>query len=140
MWVPAGHYNVLGHVMLKDRVSIRGAGQWHTVITGGDGRSPATAVGFYAAAVSMGGTSSAGLHDLSIIGDVRTRQDDADVNGVGGALGGGSVISNVFIQHTKCGLVSGPPPRHPSTNYELVVQWLRGNTTCLRLPFARNSG
>jgi hypothetical protein len=44
------------------------------------------------------------LRDFAILGEVTERVDDDQVNGVGGAMGDGSLIENLWIQHTKVGL------------------------------------
>ncbi len=50
-----------------------------------------------------------GILDLEIHGQVASRCDSCDVNGVGGGLGGGSLVQNVWVRHTKCGAwVNGP--------------------------------
>jgi hypothetical protein len=56
------------------------------------------------------GTSSAvKLYDFAIIGQVDARVDCDQSNAVGGALGGGSVVQNLWLQHTKVGLwLDGP--------------------------------
>jgi hypothetical protein len=117
IFVPAGRYQVNRHVIV-DSVTIMGAGNWHTIIQG-DG------VGFYGkwagnagpsglasqkassssgpdAAVD-GGSRNVHLADFAIVGNVRERRDDLQVNGVGGALGN-SLVERLYIQHTKVGL------------------------------------
>ncbi len=48
------------------------------------------------------------LADFAIFGEVRDRDDRAQVNGIGGALSA-STISNLWIQHTKVGMwLDGP--------------------------------
>ena len=45
---------------------------------------------------------------MAIVGEVKIRDDSADVSGIGGAFMN-SVISGVDISHTKCGMwVNGP--------------------------------
>jgi len=44
------------------------------------------------------------LEDFAILGEVTERVDHDQVNGIGGAIGGGSLIRNLWIQHTKVGL------------------------------------
>ena len=105
VWVPAGDYLVLGHIIMPQHggVSLHGAGPWHSTLRGG--QTNPTIVGIHAAAASIG----MGLYDIAIIGDVRGRDDQSDVVGVGGTPTGGAVIQNVYIQHTKCGLwINGP--------------------------------
>src|SRR5262249_53984097 len=44
------------------------------------------------------------LSDFAIFGEVTNRDDDVQVNGIGGAMGGHSTIENIWIEHTKVGM------------------------------------
>jgi Pectate lyase superfamily protein len=100
LWVPTGHFRLDGHVQL-DHVEIAGAGPWHSVLQG-DG------VGLYGRD-APNPSQAVDIHDLAIMGQVNERDDHKALAGIGGALGGGSRIRNVFIQHVKVGLwLDGP--------------------------------
>lgn len=111
VFMPAGRYQVNRHIVV-DKITIRGAGNWHTVVFGKEVTLPAplpdqsihTGVGFYGKYMEAGGSSDVHLSNFAIMGDVRERIDTDQVNGVGGAIGGGSTIERLFIQHTKVGL------------------------------------
>ena len=94
LWIPAGTYTVTQHLIV-DNVTIQGAGQWYTVL-GGNG------VGVYGKASP--GSSNVHLSDFAVIGEVTDRDDNAQVNAIGGAIGGGSTISGLWLQHTKVGM------------------------------------
>lgn len=96
VYVPKGRYQMNRHIVVDD-VTVTGAGSWHTLITG-DG------VGFYGKWAEDGGSESVHLSDFAIIGNVRDRQDHLQLNGVGGALGAGSTVERLYIQHTKVGM------------------------------------
>ena len=96
VYVPPGTYKVDRHLIV-DKVTLIGAGSWWTTLTG-DG------VGVYGKYVEDGGSTDVHLADFAIVGNVRDRVDDDQVNGVGGALGGGSTVERLFIQHTKVGM------------------------------------
>ncbi|MBB5869297.1 hypothetical protein F4553_002676 [Allocatelliglobosispora scoriae] len=102
VWLPPGTFQVTKHIIV-DRVTLRGAGMWHTTLHG-DG------VGIYGKYVADGGPSrNVHLSGFTILGEVTERDDADQVNGVGGALGGGSVVEGLWIQHTKVGLwLDGP--------------------------------
>ncbi|MFD7659241.1 discoidin domain-containing protein [Actinosynnema sp. NPDC059797] len=109
VWIPAGRFTVTRHITV-DRVTVRGAGHWHSVVTG-------DRVGFYGlgepSSCGQGGNAGVstrvGLHDFAVIGEVTHRVDCDQTNAIGGALGGGSVVSGMFLQHTKVGLwLDGP--------------------------------
>jgi hypothetical protein len=100
LWVPPGHFRLDGHVQV-DRVEIAGAGPWYSVLQG-------EGVGLYGRD-SPNPSQAVDIHDLAIIGQVNERDDHKALAGIGGALGGGSRIRNVFIQHVKVGLwLDGP--------------------------------
>lgn len=92
VWVPAGRFVISGLVRLSD-VSIRGAGPWYSVLAGRDDHG-----GLYA----MG--TGVTIADLMLAGDVRSRNDAQFDSGVEGNFGQGSLVQNVWIEHTKTGV------------------------------------
>ncbi|MEV7225524.1 glycosyl hydrolase family 28-related protein [Polymorphospora sp. NPDC051019] len=96
VFIPQGTYQVNRHVVVDD-VTVTGAGNWHSVVRG-DG------VGFYGKWAADGGSHDVHLSDFAIIGNIRERRDDLQVNGIGGALGGGSTVERLYIQRTKVGM------------------------------------
>ncbi|NBH09601.1 discoidin domain-containing protein [Amycolatopsis sp. SID8362] len=115
VWIPAGTFT-LGHHITVDQVTIRGAGPWYSVLTGpragifGKGEPASCGTPTYPGNPAVPGTSSAvKLYDFAIIGQVDARVDCDQSNAIGGALGGGSVVQNLWLQHTKVGLwLDGP--------------------------------
>ena len=95
VWIPPGSFRVDGHVIV-DRVHIGGAGPWYSIVRG---RGP----GFYGKKAPDQSTDVR-LENFAILGEVTERVDHDQVNGIGGAIGGGSLIRNLWIQHTKVGL------------------------------------
>jgi hypothetical protein len=92
-------------------------------------------VGFYGlgepSSCGQGGNSGVstrvGLHDFAIIGEVSNRVDCDQTNAIGGALGGGSAISGMFLQHTKVGLwLDGPFDGLTIRNNKVVDQLADG--------------
>jgi hypothetical protein len=102
VWIPPGHYRVEGH-LLVDRVTVRGAGPWYSVVEG-------ARLGFYGRS-SPAASHRVRLEHFSIIGEVSERRDDEQVNGIGGAMND-SVIRDLFIQHEKAGLWFDGPMRN----------------------------
>ncbi|MFJ2647931.1 carbohydrate-binding protein [Streptomyces sp. NPDC087420] len=97
LFLPAGTYNISDHVNLSG-VKLRGAGVWYTVLRG---------TGLKGGLFGQGGTST--VENLMIDGQNNVRDDAAGQAGVEGDFGTGSVIKNVWIQHTKVGLwISAP--------------------------------
>jgi len=49
------------------------------------------------------------LYDFAVVGDTNVRVDEAPDSGVGGAFNGNSLVQNLWIEHTKCGMwLDGP--------------------------------
>ncbi len=94
LWIPPGRYHAKGHVHV-DRVTIAGAGIWHSVLQG-------EGLGFYGNAAPA--SSAVTLRDFAVIGEVTERKDHLALSGIGGAIGGGSVIERLWLQHHKVGL------------------------------------
>lgn len=95
VWIPPGEFQINRHIIV-DEVTLAGAGPWYAVLHG-DG------VGVYGN-WEPNPSQRVTLRDFAIFGEVTERDDAAQVNGVGGAMGGGSLIENLWIQHTKVGL------------------------------------
>jgi hypothetical protein len=65
--------------------------------------------GFYGKYATDGGSDNVHLSDFAIESDVREQIDTDQVNGIGGALGGGSTVERLYIHHTKAGVwLDGP--------------------------------
>ncbi|KUP21693.1 glycosyl hydrolase family 28-related protein [Paenibacillus sp. DMB5] len=89
VWFPAGSFNVGDGLLDLDNADIRGAGIWYTTLNGAK---------FY------GHGGEVRVHDLLIDGGINVRDDEAVTNAFHGAFGQGSLIQNVWIEHTKAGL------------------------------------
>jgi len=100
LWIPPGRFRVDGH-LLVDRVTIVGAGMWHSELFG-DG------VGFYGKDAAVGGSSRVRLRDFALIGEVTERIDRLALSGVGGAISR-LRIDRLWLQHHKVGIwLDGP--------------------------------
>jgi parallel beta-helix repeat protein len=109
VWIPAGTYDIPGHITVND-VTVEGAGMWYSTITG-------AAPGFF----GLGTPSSCGvannpagvstnvhLSNFAIFGQVNSRVDCDQDNGIGGAMSN-STVSNIWIEHMKVGAwMDGP--------------------------------
>jgi hypothetical protein len=139
VWLPPGTYRISRHVAVDD-VEIVGGGPWRSVLTG-------AGVGLYG---RTDGTPSQRviLRDFAILGEVIERVDDDQVNGVGGAMGGGSLIDNLWIQHTKVGLwFDGPMDGITVRNLRILDQTADGlnfrrgvSRAVVENSFIRNAG
>lgn len=95
VWIPTGEFRLDGHLDV-DRITIAGAGPWYSVLRG-------NGVGIYGGYAPNPSTAVT-LRDFAIIGEVTERNDQAPLSGVGGAMGGGSNLTNLWIQHEKTGV------------------------------------
>jgi hypothetical protein len=95
VWIPRGTFKVTRHIVV-DQVTVKGAGPWYSVLSG-------KGVGVYG---KWAPDLSTGVHlaDFAIWGDTTERNDSDQVNGIGGTLGGGSTIDDLWIEHTKVGM------------------------------------
>ena len=99
VWIPAGTYDIPGHISVND-VTVEGAGMWYSTITG-------SAPGFYGDSAPNPSTN-VHLSNFAISGNVQDRDDSAAVNGVGGAMSD-STVSDIWIEHMKVGVwMDGP--------------------------------
>ena len=146
VWIPPGTYTVYDHVIL-DQVTVRGAGPWYTVLSGRHPTDRWKAVGLYGKWADQGGSRNVTVRDLAIIGDIRERVDNDQVNAFGGALSD-SVIDNVWMQHTKVGAwMDGPMNNLTIRNSRILDQTADGvnfhkgvtNSTVTNT-FVRNTG
>ncbi|WP_239517778.1 glycosyl hydrolase family 28-related protein [Streptomyces sp. ICC1] len=128
VYVPPGTYTLYDHVVV-DGVTVQGAGPWYTVFGGRDPVNRNRAAGFYGKYVPGGGytgpvrpheangpSKNVTLKDFAIIGDIRDRIDDDQVNAVGGAMSH-STLDNLWIQHVKVAAwMDGPMDRFTIQN------------------------
>ncbi|WP_329578584.1 discoidin domain-containing protein [Streptomyces sp. NBC_01361] len=110
VYIPEGTFQVRDHIVV-DKVTLRGAGPWYSVLTGRDPSDRSKAVGVYGKYAAQGGSSGVTLKDFAIIGDIRERVDNDQVNAIGGAMSD-STVDNVWMQHTKCGAWMDGPMDH----------------------------
>ena len=101
VWIPPGTFQVNKHLVVASNTTLTGAGEWYSVLTG-DG------IGIYGN-TAPNPSMNVSLSYFALEGTVDVRDDAAQVNGIGGAMGGGSTISNLWIEHTKVGIwLDGP--------------------------------
>lgn len=136
LWVGSGNFQVSRHLFL-DRVTMTGAGPWYSVLRG-------RGVGLYGRV----GSSHVHLAHFAVIGDVTERNDHVKLAGVGGSLGGGSTIDDLWLQHHKSGVwLDGPLQGVSLTRLRILDNSadginLRRGVTHARIEnvFGRNSG
>lgn len=146
VYIPQGNFEIRDHIVV-DKVTLAGAGPWYSVLKGRHPTDRSKAVGVYGKYANQGGSSNVTLKDFAIIGDIRERVDNDQVNAIGGALSN-SVIDNIWMQHTKCGVwVDGPMNNLTIKNSRILDQTADGvnfhygvtNSTVTNT-FVRNTG
>ncbi len=95
VWIPSGTFTVTGHISVNN-VTVRGAGPWYSVLHG-------AGVGIYGNGPSNPSTNVQ-LYDFAISGETTQRIESAVDSGIGGALSGGSIVQNLWIEHIKAGM------------------------------------
>jgi Pectate lyase superfamily protein/Abnormal spindle-like microcephaly-assoc'd, ASPM-SPD-2-Hydin/F5/8 type C domain len=94
LWIPVGTYKVTQQLVV-DNVTIKGAGPWYSVLAG-------AGVGIFGKPAPTP-SSAVHLSDFAIFGATTIRDDQSSDSGLGGSMGGGSTVENLWIQHTKVG-------------------------------------
>ncbi|MFB9447319.1 discoidin domain-containing protein [Dactylosporangium vinaceum] len=135
VWLPAGTYRVPRHLTASG-VTVRGAGPWHTVLSG-------RGVGVY-------GDGSAAVHlaDFAIAGDTVVRDDSTSDSGLGGVMGSGSTVDNVWIEHTKVGMWFDGPSDGLTVSHARIQNTMADGVnlhngvahTTIRDTYVRNTG
>ncbi|MET8352909.1 MULTISPECIES: discoidin domain-containing protein [unclassified Micromonospora] len=159
VWIPTGTFTLWDHVVV-DGVTLRGAGPWYSVLGGRHPTDRKRAAGIYGKYVPGGGYTGAvrpheaggpsrnvTLRDFAIIGDIRERVDDDQVNALGGAMTN-SVVDNLWLENTKVGAwMDGPMDNFTIRNSRILDQTADGvnfhtgvtNSTVTNT-FVRNTG
>ena len=99
VWLPSGNYKITASINLPSNRTIQGAGMWYTTLVG-----DSSVYGTPSRRVTLNGNgSNIHLSDVAVLGKLNYRNDTQPNDGLGGAYGTGSTISNVWVEHTKTG-------------------------------------
>ncbi|MET7696523.1 discoidin domain-containing protein [Streptomyces sp. NPDC005485] len=92
VWIPPGDYRLTSSLGGVANVTLQGAGNWHSVV--------------HTSRFIDQSNSAGGVHikDFAVLGEVTERVDSNPDNFVNGALGPGSSVSGMWLQHLKVGL------------------------------------
>lgn len=100
VWLPAGSYTITGDITLPPHITLKGAGMWHTALTGNEK--------LYTDADKrvrlIGAGDSIHLADFSLLGALDYRNDQEPNDGITGTFGNHSFIENIWVEHTKAGM------------------------------------
>jgi hypothetical protein len=94
VWIPQGTFYSISQGLTVTGVTMRGAGMWYSTLSG-----------FYAR-LNLS-TSNCQFYDFAILGDTVNRVDSSPENGFNNSAGTGSLLQNIWIEHTKCGYWAG---------------------------------
>lgn len=98
LWIPPGRFIVTNRIYLSN-LTVRGAGPWHSLLQGAK-------LNLY----GLGGSIQ--LSDFKLDGLATTRTANiagSGATGIEGLYGSGSIISNVWVEHTVPGMwIDGP--------------------------------
>jgi len=87
-----------------NKLVIRGAGPWYSTVRATVNHG----AGFFGN-FNPSPSVDVELYDFAVFGDTNVRDDNAPDSGVGGAFNGNSLVQNLWIEHTKCGMwLDGP--------------------------------
>lgn len=95
VWIPQGTYTVTRQLVV-DGVTVAGAGPWYSILHG-------AGVGVFGKPAPTP-SSAVHLSGFAIFGETTIRDDSVSDSGLGGSLGGGSTVDDLWIQHTKAGM------------------------------------
>lgn len=100
VWLPPGDYKITGDIVVPSDVTLQGAGMWHTVLAGDENLYNQAN---HRVRLKLNGLNIR-LADFAILGKVNYRNDDEPNDGVIGAGCSNSVVSRVWVEHTKVGM------------------------------------
>lgn len=147
VWIPQGEYLLYDHVIV-DKVTLRGAGPWYSVLGGRHPDDRSKAVGIYGEYAADGAASTdVSLRDFAIIGEITERVDNDQVNAIGGSMTD-STVDNVWLQRTKVGAwMDGPMDNFSITGSRILNQTADGvnfhkgvTNSRVENTFVRNTG
>ena len=95
LWIPPGTFESSQHALDVSDVTIQGAGMWYSNLHGSQARFNCVA-------------NNCVFKDFAILGETISRQNNATDDGFSGSGGTGSLLENIWVEHTKAGFwVSG---------------------------------
>jgi len=100
VWIPAGEFKITGDIILPSNITIQGAGMWYSELVGDSAlyHDPNRRVRI------KGSGSNIHISNFAINGKLTYRNDRESSDGIVGSYGENSIISNLWIEHTKVGM------------------------------------
>jgi Pectate lyase superfamily protein len=95
LYIPRGIFRSLAKALSVDNLTIRGAGMWHSTISGFNARFDCYGNGCK-------------YHDFAVSGDTVLRDDKSPESAFSGVTGEGTLLENIWAEHSKTGYWVGP--------------------------------
>lgn len=95
LYLPPGEFKSISKPLSASNITIRGAGMWHTTVSG-----------FFARFDCWGNNCK--YSDFSVFGDTIQRKDDSPETAFSGNGSSGARLENIWIEHAKVGYWTGP--------------------------------
>lgn len=95
LYIPKGTFRSIAKALSVDNVTIRGAGMWYSTIYGFNARFDCYG-------------SACKYYDFLVSGDTTLRNDSSPESGFSGVTGNGTILQNIWVEHSKTGYWVGP--------------------------------
>jgi len=95
LYIPQGTFRSIAKALSVDNITIRGAGMWYSTIYGFNARLDCYGNGCK-------------YYDFLVSGDTILRNDSSPESGFSGVTGNGSILQNIWVEHSKTGYWVGP--------------------------------
>jgi hypothetical protein len=95
LFIPPGNFRVLAKPLSVTTLTIRGAGMWYSTISGFNARFDCYG-------------NACKYYDLAVFGDTILRDDASPESAFSGVTGNGTLLENVWAEHSKTGYWVGP--------------------------------
>jgi hypothetical protein len=95
LYIPKGTFRSIAKPLSVDNLTIRGAGMWYSTIYGFNARFDCYGNGCK-------------YYDLLVSGDTVLRNDSSSESGFSGVTGNGTLLENIWVEHSKTGYWVGP--------------------------------
>src|SRR6266542_2753723 len=90
LYIPKGTFRSIAKPLSVDNLTIRGAGMWHSTISG------------YNARLDCYGNACK-YYDFAVFGDTVVRNDMSSESTFSGVTGSGTILENIWAEHSKTG-------------------------------------
>jgi hypothetical protein len=90
LYIPKGTFRVVARALRVDNTTIRGAGMWYSILSGVNAQFACNG-------------NACKYYDFAVSGDTVLRDDTSSETAFGGATGNGTLLENIWAEHSKTG-------------------------------------